>query len=138
MSAGFDTGARRYRIVFDGGSKGNPGIGYGSYRIQPEGGPWSEPYRLEFGDKVTNNEAEYRSLIAAFEHLAEACADAGALSVEALGDSKLVLSQLSGAWKVKAANLRQYHRAGKAAAARFGSVTYTWHGREHSVDLLGH
>ena len=71
MSAGFDTGARRYRIVFDGGSKGNPGIGYGSYRIQPEGGPWSEPYRLEFGDKVTNNEAEYRSLIAAFEHLAE-------------------------------------------------------------------
>lgn len=138
MSAGFDTGAKRYRIVFDGGSKGNPGIGYGSYRIQAEGSPWSEPYRLEFGDGVTNNEAEYRSLIAALDHLAEACPDPASIEVEALGDSKLVLSQLSGAWKVKAANLRKYHRAGQAAAGRFAAVTYTWHDRKRSVDLLGH
>lgn len=127
-----------YDIIFDGGSKGNPGRGYGSFRIRPAGLAWFPAVRLEFGDGVTNNEAEYRSLIAAFEQLASEVADTSSLQVEVFGDSKLVLEQLAGRWKVRAANLAPIWREARAAAARFGAVRYTWHSRDHSVDLLGH
>ena len=46
-----------YTIVFDGGSKGNPGGGYGSYEIGSRTGA-SKQKRLEVGDAITNNEAE--------------------------------------------------------------------------------
>ena len=56
-------------IVFDGGSLGNPGKGYGSYRLRPPGGEWEAAVRLDFGGGVTNNEAEYRSLLGALEEV---------------------------------------------------------------------
>ena len=52
-----------YTIIFDGGSRGNPGEGYGSYELRTRAERQIE--RLTFGDHVTNNEAEYRTLIAA-------------------------------------------------------------------------
>jgi ribonuclease HI len=127
-----------YAVVFDGGSKGNPGPGYGSYRVRESGGEWLPPVRLDFGDRVTNNEAEYRALIAALEDVAERCREPSRASVEALGDSKLVLCHLKGEWKVRAANLRPLFNEAKAAARRFRSVRYTWHRRDKSVALLGH
>src|SRR5205085_3800513 len=50
-------------VVFDGGSRGNPGQGYGSFRVQqaPNGKPITK--RVEFGDNYTNNQAEYDTLI---------------------------------------------------------------------------
>ncbi len=128
----------RFQIVFDGGSKGNPGLGYGSFRIRPAGGAWDLPVRLEFGQQVTNNEAEYRSLIAALEQLATECGDPSDVEVEVLGDSQLVIRQLEGKWKVRAGNLAPLWRQAKSAAERFGKVRYTWQQRDHSVDLLGH
>ncbi|MCB0215310.1 MAG: reverse transcriptase-like protein [Caldilineae bacterium] len=130
--------AARYAIVFDGGSKGNPGLGYGSYRLREADGAWAPAVRLEFGDKVTNNEAEYRSLIAAFQRLASDCGDPSAVRVEVFGDSQLVLKQLAGQWKVRAGNLAPLWREARAAAGRFAGVTYTWQPRGRSVDLLGH
>ena len=56
-------------LVFDGGSKGNPGLGYGSYAIIINNE--ADIRRLEFGDGVTNNEAEYDTLIAALEMFVE-------------------------------------------------------------------
>ena len=53
-------------IIFDGGSKGNPGQGYGSYTLRWPGAQ-QQIVRLRFGDRVTNNEAEYDTLIAALE-----------------------------------------------------------------------
>ena len=54
-----------YLLVFDGGSKGNPGPGYGSYAITRTRDGAQRLERLEFGDGYTNNEAEYDNLIAA-------------------------------------------------------------------------
>jgi ribonuclease HI len=132
------TTAPDWRIVFDGGSQGNPGRGYGSYRLQRAGGRWEEPVRLEFGDRVTNNEAEYRSLIEALRDLAGRVGDPAEVRVEVLGDSKLVLSQLAGRWKVRADNLRAPYSEAQRLARAFKTVRYTWHRRNESVALLGH
>ncbi|MFN2252434.1 MAG: ribonuclease HI family protein [Anaerolineae bacterium] len=131
-------GGDRYSIVFDGGSRGNPGQGYGSYRIRAGGGPWGPPVRLEFGSNVTNNEAEYMSLIAALVDLSEQVGDPSRVTVEILGDSKLVISQLKGEWKVKARNLWPLFDEARSALAPFGRVRLRWHARDRSVALLGH
>ncbi len=128
----------RYAVVCDGGSIGNPGRGYGSFRLRRRGEPWSEPVQLEFGDGITNNEAEYRSLIGALHALLETCGDPARVAVEVLTDSKLVVMQLQGRWKVRAGNLAPLHRAARRVAGRFGEVRYVWHPREKSVELLGH
>jgi ribonuclease HI len=126
-----------WQIVFDGGSQGNPGRGYGSFRLRPPGGDWGPPVRLEFGGGVTNNEAEYRSLIAALQALARA-AEPARTSVVVLGDSQLVIRHLKGEWRVKADNLRPLHAAARQAAAPFAKVAYRWQRRDRSVELLGH
>lgn len=125
-------------IVFDGGSLGNPGKGYGSYRIRPPGGDWEPACRLDFGDGVTNNEAEYRSLLAALEAVFTRSRRPAQLRVLVCGDSQLVLRQMEGAWKVKAENLQPLWAETRAAAARFGHVRYEWQPRARSVGLLGH
>ncbi len=56
-----------YTLTFDGGSLGNPGKGYGSYELRT--GEKSEVVRKEFGGNQTNNEAEYKTLIAALADL---------------------------------------------------------------------
>ena len=58
-----------YVLVFDGGSKGNPGQGYGSYAIIRAQDRAQRVERLDFGDGYTNNEAEYDSLIAGLQDL---------------------------------------------------------------------
>ena len=127
-----------FSVVFDGGSRGNPGRGYGSYRLRFRDAPWLDVVRLEFGDRVTNNEAEYRSLIAGLKAIAEVCDEPTSTSVTVLGDSQLVLNHLRGTWKVRATNLRPLFDEARALAAGFASVRYVWHRRDESVRLLGH
>ncbi|MGI8477811.1 MAG: ribonuclease HI family protein [Thermomicrobiales bacterium] len=134
-------GSAAYQIVFDGGSLGNPGKGYGSYRITgPDGSEIVE--RLDFsrnGEIVTNNQAEYRTLIEALRRLADACGAAtGAASLTVNGDSLLVINQLLGKWKVKNADLRPLHCEAKSLVASFARVDLRWHDRSKSVAILGH
>jgi broad specificity phosphatase PhoE/ribonuclease HI len=71
---------------------------------------------------ATNNVAEYRGLIAG---LTEA-ASVGASDVAVSMDSKLVVEQMSGRWKVKNADLAVLHQQARDLAAQFDSVTYRW------------
>ena|SRR5438552_1838981 len=134
-------GPADYEIVFDGGSLNNPGRGYGSFRLR---GPavGSRIERREFGQGVTNNEAEYRALIEALEALLAALERAGgdpaATSVLALGDSQLVISQVAGRWKVGSPNLVPLNRRARDLVGRFGRVELRWHPRARSVATLGH
>ena len=87
------------RVVLeaDGGSRGNPGpAGYGAVVRDAE---TREVLREVAGGIgiASNNVAEYRGLIAGLE----AAVDLGAKDVEVRMDSKLVVMQMSGAWKVK-------------------------------------
>ncbi len=139
---GFEPAASaEYTIVFDGGSIGNPGHGYGSYQITGPGiSP--EPVRLDFasyGPRVTNNQAEYRSLIAALTNLSvELGTNASTATVIVRGDSLLVINQLLGTWKVKNLDLRPLREEAATLLRNFGRTKLIWHDRSNSLRVLGH
>ena len=130
-----------YFVTFDGGSKGNPGPGYGSYELRTATGR-SRVERLDFGDGVTNNEAEYRTLIAALDDLKRTIVNAGRdprqYWVLVVGDSELVIKQMNGHYKVKHEGLRPLVVTAKTLIAAFGEVRLRWHPRARSVATLGH
>jgi ribonuclease HI len=131
----------KWTIVFDGGSRGNPGAGYGSYVLAVNGKVRLHE-SLDFADrgpKVTNNEAEYLTLINALTMLDGILKERAATTrVEIFGDSMLVISQLKGVWKVKKDSLRPYHAEASQLLRRFGNVSLQWHERSNSVEILGH
>jgi probable phosphoglycerate mutase len=134
-------GPGTYRLTFDGGSLGNPGHGYGSYHVaSPRGGTLHE--RLDFsdqGERVTNNQAEYLTLIRALERLQEVLGErAPAVTLEIRGDSQLVVNQLNGRWKVRNAELQTLYERARQLLSAFGRIDLRWHERSHSVEVLGH
>ncbi len=128
-------------LVFDGGSLGNPGKGYGSFHLSGSDG-YEILERLEFGDHVTNNQAEYRTFIAGIEAAlsrAESTqSNTMSQSISVKTDSKLVVEQVNGRWKVKHPDLQPLCRRARELLARFGKTDLTWHPRAESVKLLGH
>ena len=101
-------------IYFDGGARGNPGpAAIGAVVLDPSSAP---PHRLatvsERIGETTNNVAEYQALIAGLE--AAAATPARVAHVRA--DSKLVIEQLAGRWKVKQPHLKPLHARGVRAA----------------------
>jgi ribonuclease HI len=129
------------QVVFDGGSRGNPGQGYGSYMVQS---PNRKPVirRVEFGDNYTNNQAEYDSLIACLEYIIERLEATNRspeqVALDIKTDSDLVVNQLTGSYKVKEAGLKPRNAKALDLLDRFGAWIITWHPREESVKLLGH
>lgn len=120
----------RVIVEADGGSRGNPGpAAYGAVVLAAEaGGPEVLAQRAERIGHATNNVAEYSGLIAGLA----AARELGARHVEVRMDSKLVVEQMSGRWKIKHADMREL--AGQAAAVgrAFDSVRYTWVPRERN------
>lgn len=129
------------QLVFDGGSKGNPGKGYGSYQLL---WPGLQPQvvRLQFGNHVTNNEAEYDTLIAALaavlKRLQEQGADPATAQLDVRGDSLLVVNQVLGKWQVKEERLRVRCQHVRQLLTRFGRWQLRHHDRAYSVKRLGH
>ena len=127
-----------YTIVFDGGSLGNPGQGYGSYEIAGPDGTIAAR-QVQFGNDMTNNQAEFRAIIAALEDLLERVGSrADALSVAVRGDSQLVIRGLEGEWRVKHPGLQPLHQRAADLLRRFRKVDLAWHPRRESVRTFGH
>ena len=127
-----------YTVVFDGGSLGNPGQGYGSYEIAGPDGTIAAR-QVQFGNDMTNNQAEFRAVIAALEDLLERVgSQAGALSLAVRGDSQLVIRGLTGEWRVKHPGLQPLHQRASDLLRRFRSVDLAWHPRRESVRTFGH
>jgi probable phosphoglycerate mutase len=130
-----------YTVIFDGGSLGNPGHGYGSFALRGPAG-YDVHEKLDFahlGDRVTNNEAEYLTLIAALDRLAIDLGNrAGQTRVSIRGDSQLVISQLLGAWKVRKNELKPLHYRASELLSRFGRFDLAWQPRAQTVKVLGH
>jgi ribonuclease HI len=126
---------RKLVLVFDGGSKGNPGVGYGSYAVVM--GSKTTLTRLEFGDGVTNNEAEYDTLITALEALVEG-GDAAQVDLEIRGDSQLVIYQVLGKWKARDGRMRARRDRVRDLLRHFKGFRLVLQPREHSVRVLGH
>ena len=120
-------------VEADGGSRGNPGpAGFGAV-------VWSEDHATvlaEHGQPIgvtTNNVAEYRGLIAGLEQARRL----GAAEVAVRMDSKLVVEQMSGRWKVKHPGMAELHQQARALASRFESVSFTWIPREQNKHADG-
>lgn len=127
-----------YTIFFDGGSLGNPGKGYGSYEIAGPDGTVAAR-QVQFGNDMTNNQAEFRAVIAALEDLLERVGPrVDALSVAVRGDSQLVIRGLSGEWRVKHPGLQPLHQRAAELLRQFRNVDLAWHPRRESVRTFGH
>ncbi|MFE0181705.1 bifunctional RNase H/acid phosphatase [Streptomyces olivaceus] len=114
--------AREYVVEADGGSRGNPGpAGYGAVVLDAATGE-TLVEAAEYLGVVTNNVAEYRGLLAGLRAARELDPDAG---VHVRMDSKLVVEQMSGRWKIKHPDMKPL----ATEAARVfppGRVTYEW------------
>ena len=127
-----------FSIIFDGGAIGNPGLGYGSYQIVGADGLVAGE-RLEYGDGVTNNQAEYRTLIRALADLRDRLGAATPRTTVAVrGDSQLVVNTVTGRWRVKHPNLVPLHQEAVSLLRAFRRVDVAWHRRGASVRVLGH
>jgi ribonuclease HI len=131
-----------YIVYFDGGSKGNPGLGYGSYLLMDVARQTKRLSRVEFGNGITNNVAEYKTLEAALTDLrltvqgnGEQTADR---TVLVMGDSMLVVKQVQEKWCCRDANLMVLRNAVQRLLAGFASWQVTWQPRDVSVAILGH
>jgi ribonuclease H / adenosylcobalamin/alpha-ribazole phosphatase len=124
-------GSSPYRSVLveaDGGSRGNPGnAAYGAVLKDADSGEVIAE-RAERIGVATNNVAEYRGLIAGLE-LYHEYADGADLEVRM--DSKLVVEQMSGNWKIKHPSMRPLAVEANRLAP-FGT-TYTWIPRERNT-----
>lgn len=131
-----------YILIFDGGSKGNPGWGYGSYAITRVQDGAQRLERLDFGQGYTNNEAEYDSLLAALQDLDHRITEAGRqpreFALEIRGDSTLVIKQLQGRWKAKDPRMKERRDRCRELLDRFAQVDLIYQPREESVRVLGH
>ncbi|MGH3961556.1 bifunctional RNase H/acid phosphatase [Mycobacterium sp.] len=109
-------------VEADGGSRGNPGpAGYGSVVWTADRATVLAESKQAIG-RATNNVAEYRGLIAG---LAEA-ARLGASEVAVRVDSKLVVEQMSGRWRVRHPDLAELYAEARVLASRFDRIGYTW------------
>ncbi len=116
---------RRLIVEADGGSRGNPGpAAYGAVVRDAQTSKVLAAEGLPIG-RATNNVAEYRGLIAGLE-MARELDHTAALEVRM--DSKLVIEQMAGRWKVKHADMKSL--ALEAARLRPAAVTWTWVPRE--------
>ncbi len=131
-----------YTLTFDGGADPNPGKAYGSYHIRTRRGRERLESRIQFGDNMTNNQAEYLALLHGLNDLVETIQKAGkspeSYSVQIWGDSDLVIRQLKGEWKIKDSKLLPIYEQARAQLKRFKGYSLNWHDRSNSVRLLGH
>jgi ribonuclease H / adenosylcobalamin/alpha-ribazole phosphatase len=108
-------------INADGGSRGNPGpAGYGAVVYAPDGTVLAE--RAASLGVATNNVAEYSGLIAGLE----TARDLGASRVTARMDSRLVVEQMSGRWKVKHPDMKPLAQRAAALVGEFDRVDFEW------------
>ena len=131
-----DSIIRRFIVEADGGSRGNPGVaGYGALILDRETGrvlaERAEPLGI-----ASNNVAEYSGLIAGLA-LALRLAGVQPVDVEARMDSKLVVEQMSGRWKIKHEDMRRLAQDAKQLAAQIleagGTCRFSWIPRERNT-----
>jgi ribonuclease H / adenosylcobalamin/alpha-ribazole phosphatase len=115
----------RVIIEADGGSRGNPGrAAYGALVKDADTGRVLAEEGTTIG-VASNNVAEYSGLIAGLRMAAQVAPEA---AVEVRMDSKLVVEQMSGRWKIKHPDMRPLAMEANRLAP--SGTTYTWVPRE--------
>ncbi|HVL86460.1 MAG TPA: ribonuclease HI family protein [Candidatus Thermoplasmatota archaeon] len=113
----------------DGASRGNPGAaGIGFLLVNAESGGVLAEEARSIG-VATNNEAEYRALVAALE----AALAYAPREVAHYSDSELLVRQLNGQYRLRAENLRPLLARVEEARTRFERVSHAHVPRTHPM-----
>jgi ribonuclease HI len=108
-----------YRIYTDGASRGNPGLsGAGGIIYSPEGEIVGKV--SEFLGTTTNNVAEYQALRLTLERATKL----GIKNADIFMDSKLIVEQMNGKWKIKNENLKGIHLQIKELVVLFDNISF--------------
>ncbi|HXY56607.1 MAG TPA: ribonuclease HI family protein [Nitrososphaerales archaeon] len=112
----------------------NPGTGTYGFVIYDGGKKLGEESGLA-GYDVTSNFAEFTALERAFRKLKSLGVDG---DVEVMSDSKLLVEQMSGGWKVRGGMYVEKLKEVRDLMAGFGSLQFRWIPREKNseADLL--
>ena len=121
--------AKRVTIWVDGASRGNPGRAAIGVIIKDERGELMACISQRIGT-TTNNQAEYRAIIAALEKTIEL----GATHVVINSDSELVVRQLNGRYRVKNAHLKPLYQKIKQLQSSLEGFTITHIPREQNKE----
>ena len=122
-------------VYADGGSRGNPGVaGSGAVVYAADGRTALRDIVYVVGKKASNNVAEYHGLLRGLE----AARDLGARTVEVYMDSKLVVEQMSGRWKIKHPDMQKLALEARRLVEGFENVTFAWvpRGKNAVADAL--
>ena len=118
----------KYKGFFDGASAGNPGKMGTGFVIFNE----KDDVIIEGSEYIgvgTNNEAEYQALISLLEFAVENKIE----TLEVFGDSKLVIEQVLGRWKVKAENLKPFAKIAQNLFSKVPNISINWIGRDFNT-----
>ena len=119
----------RLNLHCDGAARGNPGpAGVGVHVTDEQGRTVAEI--AEGIGIATNNVAEYTAAIRGLERARHL----GATEVHLRSDSKLLIEQLAGRWKIKNKNLIVLHREVRTLTEAFDRVTFEHVPRERNVE----
>ena len=113
----------------DGGARGNPGPAGIGVVLADEHGEVIADIAQSIG-ATTNNVAEYRALVAGLELALER----GIGEVDVYLDSKLVVSQVLGEWKIKDERLRALAAKAQILMGKFDAITIQHVRREQNAD----
>ena len=114
-------------LYTDGASRGNPGPAAAGFRILSVAGELLFEHEESLGGR-TNNQAEYAALNLGLD----ACRVYTAGRVAVGSDSKLLVEQMNGTWKVREPELQALHAAARTKATKFCGVQYRHHPRTHA------
>lgn len=117
-------------IYTDGGARGNPGPA-GAGAVIKKGEETVATIKKFLGEKQTNNWAEYEAVSLALQKAKELGLTE---DIEFRLDSKLVVEQLLGNWKIKEASLKPQVAKIKAQLAGFGRVRFCHVPREENAE----
>ena len=119
-----------YVIEADGGSRGNPGpAGYGAVVFDAADRQVVAEAAAAIG-VATNNVAEYKGLIAGLDAVLKVAGEGAEVAVRM--DSKLVIEQMAGRWKIKNEGLRPLALQARELARRLRVQEWTWIPRERN------
>ncbi len=114
-------------LYFDGGARPNPGHAGCGIHIPC---CMNKEYKISkyLGDSVTNNQAEYNGLLHGLLFLSSL----GIKRVKVIGDSLLVISQMTGKWKCNIPQLQELRLKCLDVSKQFEHIEYTHVLREHN------
>jgi len=116
-------------IFTDGASQGNPGLAAIGAIIKNEQGRIITSISQGIG-RTTNNQAEYRAIIAALEN----AVSLGANQVDMRSDSELVVRQINGRYRVKNASLKPLYQEVKQLQSQLKDFTITHIPRQQNTE----